>query len=119
MKLLTIFSLVALIFLQISATVIQPPPQFYRPVFLEHPHVINKRQTDQPIRITPIYDTDPTSFLTKEQREYVEDIIMSNITNFFSSLLSVKPLGASIRSARDCNGGATTVQFNNFESFAP
>ena len=115
-----LFLLSTLTILQISATAIQPPPQFHQPVFLEHPHVINRRQTNQPIRITPIHDTDAaTSFLTPQQRAHIENIIMANITNFFSSLLSVKPLGVPIRSPSACNGTHATVQFNNSESFAP
>ena len=105
---------------QLSTTDIEPSPQLHFPVFLEHPHVINRRQTDQPIRITPIYDTDPTSFLTSQQRTYVEDIIMANITNFFSSLISVKPLGVPIRSARACKSNyITTVTYDDFQSFVP
>ena len=109
-----IFLVLAFAILQISAMVVQSSPQPFHPVFLEHPHVINKRQANQPIRITPIYDTDAaTSFLTPQQRTYVENIIMANITNFFSSLLSVKPFGVPIRSPRTCTGRPITAQVDD------
>lgn len=97
------------------------PESLLHPVFLEHGHVINKRQSSQPIRITPFYDKDSMNFLTVQQQDYIKNIIMSNITGFFADLLSVRPLGqvVPIRSQRQCNGTLTTVQFNNFESFAP
>ena len=91
------------------------------PVFLEHGHVIRKRETGQQIRITPHYDQQSMSFLTTEKQDYLENIIMSNVIEYFSQLLSVKPLGQEvpIRVARGCNGTATTVKFASTQTLAP
>ncbi|KAI6653738.1 hypothetical protein LOD99_3242 [Oopsacas minuta] len=91
------------------------PASILHPVFLEHGHVISKRQANQPIRITPFYDQDSMNFLTAEQKSYLQDIIMTNITQFFSELLSIKPLGrvVPIRSARACDGTPANVRFND------
>ena len=96
------------------------PKSLLNPVFLEHGHVISKRQSSQPIRITPFYD-DSMNFLTAEQQNYIRNIIMANITGFFADLLSVRPHGqlVPIRSQRECNGTFVTVEFNDFTTFAP
>ena len=91
------------------------------PVFLEHGHEISRRDAGQQIRITPHYNHETNSFISAEQRDFLQNIIMSNVTEYFSQLLSVKPLGQQvpIRVARGCNGTATTVKFNNSQTLAP
>ena len=115
-----LFVFYSLFVAQTYATTVDTATSLKHPVFLEHGHVIRKRDTGQPIRITPHYGHESISFITVEQRAYLQNIIMSNVTEYFSRLLSVKPLGLQvpIRLARGCNGTATTVKLST-QTFAP